>query len=61
MIYIEEELLGKLCEDIIDEVKTDTTHPLRGKTFAQAIKEDVADKMGYGKYKEGLRKLGFDV
>jgi len=64
-IWIEEEELTKLCEDIIPEVKEakekGEPHPLIGMTFTQAIKEDVEDKMGYGKDKGLLRGLGFDV
>jgi len=64
-IWIEEEILTKLCEDIFLEVKETKEkggpHPLIGKTLALAIKEDVDDKMGYGKYKPLLRTLGYDV
>jgi len=64
-IWIEEEKLTKLCEDIFLEVKEakekGEPHPLIGKTMITAIKEDVDDKMGYGKYKSLLRGLGFDV
>jgi len=64
-IWIEEEMLASLCEDVIPEVREakekSKPHPLIGKAFTQAIKEDVEDKMGYGKYKSLLRDLGFDV
>jgi len=64
-IWIEEEILTKPCEDIIPEVKEakekGEPHPLIGKAFTQAIKEDVEDKMGYGKYKDLLRDLGYEV
>jgi len=64
-IWIEEEMLTKLCEDVFIEVKEakekGEPHPLIGKTLALAIKEDVEDKMGWGKYKPLLRELGYDV
>jgi len=64
-IWIEEEIMTKLCEDIFLEVKEakekGEPHPLIGKTMIDAIKEDVEDKMGYGKYKPLLRGLGYDV
>jgi len=63
--WIEEEILTKLCEDIFIEVKEakekGEPHPLIGKTLIEAIKEDVEDKMGWGKYKPLLRDLGYDV
>jgi len=64
-IWIEEEDLTKLCENIFLEVREakekGEPHPLIGKTFILAIKEDTENKLGYAKYKELLRNLGFDV
>jgi len=56
-IWIEEEKLTKPCEDVFPEAE----EALIGKTLTQAIKEDVEDKMGYGKYKALLQGLGYDV
>jgi len=56
--WIEEEKFAMLCEDIFPEVKEDPLHELRGKTLAQAILEDIDDKLGYGKYKTALTELG---
>jgi len=61
IIWIEEEDLTKKCEDLFPEVANNPNHKHRGKTLLQAIKDDVDDKMGWGKYKKGLRELGFDV
>jgi len=64
-IWIEEEDLTKLCEDVFLDVKEakekGEPHPLIGKTMIAAIKADTEDKMGYGKHKPLLRKLGYDV
>jgi len=64
-IWIERDNLTKLWEDIFLDVREakerGEPHPLIGKTLALAIKEDVEDKMGYGKYKTLLRALGYDV
>jgi len=57
-MWIYEEDFHKLCEDIFPEVKADPRHKLRGKTLKQAILEDTADEMGWGKYKKPLQDLG---
>lgn len=58
IVYVEEEKFGALCEDIFDDVKNNPAHPLRGKTLKRAINDDTDDRMGYGKYKNDLKKLG---
>jgi len=61
IVWIEEEKLFKKCEEIFSDVAENPDHKLRGKTFLQAIMEDKDDKLGWGKYKKGLKELGYDV
>jgi len=53
-----EEYLDKLAEELFPTVREDRSHPARGKTLRQLVIEDTEDHMGWGEYKEGLKKLG---
>jgi len=59
IIWIEEEDLFKPCEEIFEEVRADLDHPLRGKRLIDAIRDDVEDRMGWGKYKPYLKRRGW--
>jgi len=50
--------LDRPCEEVLEPVRRDRNHPLRGKTLKQAILEDFEDRMGWGKYKRELKELG---
>jgi len=64
-VWILEEDLTKSCENLFDEVKEakekGKPHPLIGKTLIEAIKENAKPEMGWGKYRDLLKKLGYDV
>jgi len=57
-IVIPLENLDRPCEEVLNPVRRDPNHPLRGKTLKQAILEDVEDKMGWRKYIRELKELG---
>ena len=60
-ISIESDKLSQNCEDVLDEVKKDPGHKLRGKTLLQAIKQDKDDTMGWKKYHKKLKEEGYDI
>jgi len=63
-IWIEEESLTKLCEELFTDVQEakekGEPHELIGKTLLDAIKEDTRNKLGWRKYRQLLRDVGYE-